>query len=145
MFKDSTLLSALISAVISGVVSFFVTKLTNKNEKRSRLDSQLDEIIKISIQYPYFELRAFTNAWKQDSAEKDERYASYEQYATLVFNFLERFCRFYKYNVKKIESELGMKSWVRIHREYWRNPTVPNENTDLYEKEFVDIVENMLR
>ncbi|MGN0729736.1 hypothetical protein [Treponema sp.] len=145
MCIDSTLLSALVSALISGIVSFVVTKLSNKNEKRNRLDSQLDEIIKISIQYPYFELRSFTDAWKQNSAEKDEKYAAYEQYATLVFNYLEKFSKFYKYDTKKIESELGMKSWVRIHKEYWRNPTVSNENTDLYEKEFVDIIENMLR
>lgn len=145
MCVDTTLISALISAIISGIVSFVVTKIVNNNEKQSRLDAQLDEIIKLSIQYPYFELRSFTNAWKQDSAENDERYAAYEQYATLLFNYLERFCRFYHYNVVKIESELGMKSWVRIHKEYWRNPTVPNENTDLYEREFVDIVEDMLR
>lgn len=145
MCMDTTVLSALISAVISGIVSFIVTKLSNKNEKRNRLDSQLDEIIKTAIQYPYFEQRSFTNAWKQNSAEVDEKYAAYEQYVTLVFNYLERFTKFYKYDTKKIESELGMKSWVRIHKEYWRNPTVPNENTDLYEKKFVDIVEDMLR
>ncbi len=145
MCVDTTLISALVSAIISGIVSFIVTKIVSNNEKQNRLDSQLDEIIKLSIQYPYFELRSFTNSWKQNSAENDERYAAYEQYATLVFNYLERFCKFYKYKVERIESELGMKSWVRIHKEYWRNPTISNENTDLYEKEFVDIVEDMLR
>ena len=145
MCIDTTLISALVSAIISGIVSFIVTKIVSNNEKQNRLDAQLDEIIKLSIQYPYFELRSFTNSWKQDSAENDERYAAYEQYATLVFNYLERYCKFYKYKVEKIESELGRRSWGRIHKEYWRNPTVPNENTDLYEKEFVDIVENMLR
>ena len=137
--------SAIVSAIISAFVSFFVANITLKNDEKRALAIELNDIIKISIQHPYFELRSFTNEWTQSSAENDERYAGYEQYATLVFNYLERFCRFYKYDVERINKELGMKSWVRIHKEYWRNPTVPNENTDLYEKEFVDIVENMLR
>lgn len=85
MCIDTTLISALVSAIISGIVSFIVIKIVSNNEKQKRLDAQLDEIIKLSIQYPYFELRSFTNSWKQDSAENDERYAAYEQYATLVF------------------------------------------------------------
>lgn len=142
---DTTIISVIVSALISIIVSFVVTKVTNRNEEKRRLDEQLDEIIKISIQYPYFELRSFTNNWKQNSAENDEKYAAYEQYATLVFNYLERFCKFYNYKIEKIEEELGMKTWVRIHKEYWRNPTVPNENTDLYAEKFVNIVEKVLR
>ena len=68
-------ISAVISAIISAIVSFIMMNLNTKNAQRRQLDEQLDSIIKISIQYPYFELRSFTDSWKQDSAADDEKYA----------------------------------------------------------------------
>lgn len=139
------MLSVFVSAIISAFISFAVAKYTLEKNERENLNSQLDDIIKIAIDHPYFELASFTNAWKSDSAQNNERYAAYEQYATLVFNYLERFCRFFDYDREKIQKELGIKAWILMHKEYWRNPTVQNENTDLYEKKFVDIVEDMLK
>lgn len=142
---DTELTTAIISAVVSATVTLIVMFITNKKSQRQELEKQLDDIIKIGIQNPKFEQHCFTDKWESGIGEQNIEYASYELYATLVFNYLERFGRFYNFNLSKMSKRLGVKDWIRIHRIYWKNPNVQNENTEQYDKKFVELVEKCLK
>jgi hypothetical protein len=136
--------SAAIATVISSVIATLVSVLLNRRSEKKSLDSQLNCIIDIAIQYPYLENKVFTENWISKYDPSDEKALRYELYATRVFNYLSLFAKFHNYNIKKIEKELAVQAWVRLHKKYWYDPTVPNENIDTYDKPFVDLVNNYL-
>ena len=45
----------------------------------------------------------------------------------------------------KMQKRLGVKEWINIHKAYWKNPNIPNENIEQYDKRFVALVENCLK
>jgi hypothetical protein len=136
--------SAAIATIISAATSATITLLINKSNYKKDLEIQLNDILKISLQYPEFESKMFTDNWSSDYDEKNRQALQYEIYATLVFNYLSRFTGYYRYNKKRIEKELAIKEWVRMHKKYWYDPTVPNENIDTYDKPFVALIEYYL-
>lgn len=101
-------------------------------------------IIKIAIQYPYLESSSFCNKWLENKESDDERYLRYENYCILVFNYLERLCKFHRFNKEKIQQDLNVKAWIRVHKTCWLNPSVPFENADSYDPQFKKIVENFI-
>ena len=121
-----------------------VARFTYKKTVEQDLQHQLDEIIKIGIQYPKFEQKSFTDTWTAGVAESCEDFARYDLYATLIFNYLERFCRFHNYNLVEMEKELGVSAWIQIHTKYWQNPSTPDENISQYDKRFVKLVEGVI-
>lgn len=137
---DSTLTSAFVSGIISAITSFLVTKLMDKSNKRESLENQLDNILKIAIQYPYLEDRAFIESWDQNRNVNDEKFLRYEIYTTLLFNYLSRLSLLFKYDKKKIENMIDIKTWVRDHREYWKNPPKQFENLDGYGENFCNLI-----
>lgn len=138
------LTSAAVATLISSGVATTVTILLNRSTSMRNLEDQLDSILKISIQFPYLENPKFTETWIENKDSNDEKYLRYENYCTLIFNFLERLCYFYKYNPKKIESFMNVKDWVRLHKGCWKNPSVPYENTDSYDEKFKKIIDNYI-
>ena len=137
---DATIVSAVISAVISALVSAVVALMSKRNDYKRDLEAELSEILRIGIKYPYFEQQAFTDSWNPTLAEKDERYAAYDLYATLVFNHLEKRSRFCKFDLEKIQKDLDMQTWVRLHARYWGQPCNPHENILGYDVKFARIV-----
>lgn len=137
--------SAAIATLISSSVATTVTILINRNNNIKVLNDQLDNIIKIAIQYPYLENPSFTRTWNDNLKSEDEKYQRYENYCTLVFNYMERLCKYYRYNEKKIENHLNLKDWIRVHKDCWLNPSTPFENTDSYSKEFKKLIENYIK
>ncbi len=142
--KMESLISAIIAAVISAIVSIFITSMGNKFTQKKDLDNQLDSILKLAFDHPELETISETKKWKDVDKTTIES-QRYELYATMVFNYLERVCKFYKYKTSKIEKYLDVKSWVRIHKEYWEHPTVEHENQDVYEKKFRDIINSYIK
>jgi hypothetical protein len=136
--------SAAIATVISSVIATLVSVLLNRRSEKKSLDSQLNEILDIAIQYPYLENKVFTENWTSKYNTSDEKALRYELYATRVFNYLSLLAKFHRYNFEKIEKELAVRAWVRLHKKYWYDPTVPNENIDTYDKPFVNMVNNCL-
>lgn len=141
---DPTVTAAIVSAIISGLVSWGVSTLTSRRNDKSGLENELYEILKTGIEHPYFEQESFTRAWEPMKQVEDERYAAYELYATMVFNHLEKWCRFYKYKVRKVQDVIDMRSWVILHKAYWVKPTSSHENILGYDLRFSKIVSNIL-
>ena len=132
----ATFISTIIAALISSGVALFVFCKNNNANQINILNAQLDTLLRISVKYPYLESISFTYTWKDNNKNEDEKYRRYESYATMVFNFLERMCKFYNYNEKKINAFLNVKGWVEIHKYYWHYPTIPNENEKSYDEKF---------
>lgn len=143
---DMTLLtSAIVPALISAVVSWCVAKRDNSESIRRDLDAELSEILKIGIAYPYFEQESFTNTWIPSLARTEEKYAAYEIYATLVFNHLEKRCRFRKFKLAVVQNDVDIRSWVILHKNYWKNPVDRYENITGYDKKFFELVEFIIQ
>lgn len=136
--------SAAIATIIATVTSTLVTLYINRNKYKQELDNQLDSILRLALQYPYLENKEFTGNWSSKYDLSDEKSLRYEIYATIVYNYLSRFTEFYKFNPRRIEKYLAVKEWVRLHGKYWYDPTIPNENIDIYNPEFRKLVENYL-
>lgn len=141
---DTTMVSAIISIIVSIASTIVFNKYQRKHEIKTKLDEEFNEILKIAIEYPYLESKHFTENWKSDYDRSDELALRYEVYCTLVFNFLERFSKFYKFDYEKMSNEIAIKEWIQLHSKYWRDPTIPNENIDCYDPNFLKIVEDCL-
>lgn len=50
----------------------------------------------------------------------------------------------YNGNVKEIEDFMDVKSWVRTHRDYWKNPANSYENIEGYKIEFRNFINQYL-
>ena len=139
-----TIIATITSTIISTLTSIGVALyLANRNDLR-RFDEKLEELLKTAIQYPYLENAEFASDWTSKYDRTDERKLRYEVYCTLVFNYLSDLCKHFKYNQEKVENYIAFKSWVRPHKKYWRDPSVPHENVDTYSRQFVSLVENAI-
>jgi len=145
MTTDITITAAAIATLISALTSACMTLWITGTNKKKNLDDQLDAIIKIAIQYPYLESEAFSIGWKPDFDKDDEKYLRYDAYCNLLFNFLSRVAGHYKYNTSKIENYIAIKDWVRLHGNFWKNPTSAYENVDSYDKKFVELMNSYLK
>jgi hypothetical protein len=134
-----------IATTIACVVASALTLYLNRKNEVKSLHDQLDNILKIAIQHPYLESATFVKTWQHNKLSEDERYVRYDLYCTLLFNFLERFCRYFKYKEDDIQKMIKMKEWVRLHKDYWRSPMDEFENIDGYCKEFRDLIDDFLR
>ena len=134
----------LVSVGISAVVSWIVAKVTIERNDKSALECELSEILKIGIERPYLEQTQFTTSWKPELAESDNRYATYDLYATLVFNYLEKVCKFYRFRYDRIQREIDMHSWVKNHETYWNNPIQNYENILGYDLRFVELIDKKI-
>jgi len=137
-------LVTLISAVISAIVAYIVCILMNKNSNKQLLDSKLDNILNVSIQYPYLESRSFTNTWVENMNSTDEKYIRYDNYCALVYNYFQKVCEYCHYEETKIEEMINLKDWICIHKENWENPLTQFENIKSYPKELRDLLKKYL-
>lgn len=127
----------------TSVATLYVKNKIEKGNRKHTLNKELKSIILLSFKYPYLEEIGFTSTWQPRKADvKSQRY---EIYCILIFNFLEEFCEYYRYDPIKIEEHLSIKSWVRIHKNCWEDPSYKFENTDGYKKEFRDLINGYLK
>ena len=141
---NSTITSAIISAVISAFVSWGVSLFSARRNDKSSLEKELSEILKIGIEHPHFEQEVFTNAWEPKKQINDERYAAYELYATMVFNHLEKWCRYHSFKLEDVRKDIDIDSWVKLHQAYWNTPTGIYENIRGYDLRFYNLVNTQI-
>ena len=144
MFLSDTVLATIIATVISSLVSVFIALRLKRDSELRELNLQLDSILKIAIEYPYLESYEFTKKWKNNNLNPAEEFRRYEVYATLVFNYLSCVSAFWGYDIKKISTFIDIKGWVKLHQEYWYNPSVLGENEQVYDEKFKEIIHSIL-
>lgn len=137
--------AAAIATIISSSIATIVSLTINRENNLKNLNDQLDNILKISIQYPYLENPNFAMTWNENRNSTDETYLRYDNYCNLVFNYMERLCKYYKYEEKKIQNHINVKSWIRVHKDCWNNPSTPYENSDGYCEKFKTLVDTFLK
>ena len=72
--------AAALATIISTLVSTIVAMIINKHNSLKRLDDQLENILKISIEYPYLESEKFTKTWILNKDSDKEEYLRYDCY-----------------------------------------------------------------
>jgi hypothetical protein len=137
-------LGTFVATIISSAVAVIVSLILNKNSEKEHFELQLQTIIQLSVEYPYLENRAFANSWNPEFIN-DEKYQRYENYCTLVFNYISELFTWVKKNKNKLEKFIDAKNWVRIHKKCWESPSFEHENSDVYDKEFIDLVDSYMR
>lgn len=145
MTTEFTVTAAAIATIVSAATSATISLWINGNNQKKSIDDQLDGILKIAVQYPYLESERFTKSWSTNCESDDEKYLRYEIYCVLLFNFLCRISQYYKFEKKKIENYIAIKDWVRLHENYWKNPSSSYENVDSYDKKFVELINSYLK
>ena len=138
----------------SAYFSYKIAKVTQKE----KLDRDLDDLLKINLQYPNFELKQFTYKWKRNKADienlkypnfelkqftskwdrntADIEYLRYDVYCNLIYNYISRIFEFYNGDKKKVEEFVDVRSWIRNHKENWNNPIELYENVEGYSEDF---------
>lgn len=141
---EITITAAAIATLISALTSALVTILINKSNRKRHIDDQLDAILKIAVQYPYLESKAFTVNWTIKKNSNEEEFLRYDIYCNLLFNYLSRVAKLYNYNKEKIEEYIAIKDWVRLHKDYWSNPQETYENIDSYDTRFIELINSYI-
>lgn len=145
---DSTMLSALVSLIVTTLTTIAIEKITSRKQQREKLKENFNEILKISIEYPYLEYKKFCNDWSPNNltSQNSDQYIRYDNYAVLVFNHLEDVCLYYKYDENKIKkNHVDIKNWLRLHKKVWETPLGGEfENTDGYSQKFREFVNNLI-
>ncbi|MCH7312644.1 hypothetical protein N5I80_07180 [Acinetobacter junii] len=141
-------IGTLVSVIISSLWVTFLHFREKKQDKLSELNQELNEILQISIQYPYLESKAYCDNWNHldPNIHSDEKALRYYNFTTLVFNYLSKLSAHCKYDDECIQkNHINMKSWIRLHKKAWENPlNDPNENIDSYDAKFVSLVNKCL-
>ena len=110
LIEKITVISALGSAIFAAVSAWQAkksAKQTNEIAKRNEhneLDKRLDEILKIAIQYPYLESKAFTKEWNHKKGSDDIRYIRYDNFCNLVFNYIHKVYLTFDKDKTKVEN-----------------------------------------
>lgn len=136
--------SGIMSSLITVFAMVFLNLQNTKNNVRNRLVENLNKILLISIEYPYLESNKFTDEWPKRKEIEDDEVLRYDLYCTLVFNYLSELCEFHKFKIEKVQAEIDIRSWVRQHKNYWKNPLVPYDNVEGYDKKFQKFINSYL-
>ncbi|MGX2948424.1 hypothetical protein [Frederiksenia canicola] len=147
-YFDSTMLSALISIAVTVITTIVMDKIATIKLKKEKLKEQFNEILKISIEYPYLENKVFCESWDPSSLNQEnyEKCIRYDNYAVLVFNHLEDVCIFYDFNETKIKSEhVDIRNWLKLHKKVWYNPLAGEiENNEGYSEDFRNFIQKLI-
>jgi hypothetical protein len=143
--NETYITAAAIATVMSGLVAAIVSILINRSNSKRLLHQQLNDLLKISIEYPYLENPVFTKTWNKNKKSEDDNYLRYENYCTIIFNYMESYCKFHYYNDKKISKHINIKGWIRTHKDCWKNPSISSDNTEGYSKKFRNLMDSYLK
>lgn len=143
--------STVFIAIFAGA-QYWKNVTQDRRDRDTRLRQSLTAILALSVQYPYLEHTSITNkwnAWKKRAGKNEEKYdakfARYDQFADLIFNFLEDVYNSYDKNKEEIEKFIDVKDWVLLHKQIWQEAQTSNDNRqNAYSKEFCDFINSYL-
>lgn len=137
-------IATLTSAIISSSISILISRYTSKKNEERALDDLLLQINTLTINYPHFEDSKFILNYRKHKTKNTE-YLRYDSYCVIVFNFLERLCRLYNYDLVKINKFVHYVEMIECHGNWWLHEVNYSENQKGYEKKFINLVDNILK
>jgi hypothetical protein len=82
--------------------------------------------------------RYLTGNENEDKTKKDK----YNLFCIMKYNYLENFCKYYKFRLAKIKKEISLKEYLKDNELWWaENRKV---NYEAYNKKFIHIIEEVL-
>lgn len=136
-------LPTITAAILAGMQWYWNNQLKRRDEEVD-LHKRLESILQLTITYPYLEDESITKHWNENMNSDSEKFMRYDQFCNILFNYLEDVYKFYNGDVEKIESFLDVRSWINLHKQIWKNPKFPGENTYGYCREFRDFLNSYL-
>ena len=147
IFMCQYIISGVISASIIGTISFIIMHMNNRYQRKTYLDNNLFSIQKMSFEHVFLEDDNFTKNWpsiKKENIDR-EKILMYDVYCEMIFNFAQHLSKYYRFNSKKINSDVNLKDWLRTHKSWWDEPIVEHSNIDTYEKKFKILLDEYFR
>lgn len=135
------------AAISSGIYALFQRHWSKEAKRRDEyldLKKRMENILTLTIQYPYLEDKSITETWKDNMHSLDEKHMRYNQFCCVLYNFLSDLYEFYGGDSAQIQKFVDIKTWVRVHRQIWENPLDPNEIPDGYTPEFRSYINSYL-
>lgn len=142
----------IINLIITSAISLYTFFSVNKDKKRSFLDQQLFELQKLSFYDAFVEDENYTKTWndlkekyQNNKLEGDNKrdFLKYDVYTEMLFNYLRQSLDFYK-NETDLLNYVDFKSWIRNHKECWKNPLHEHSNVEVYGEDMWRLVEKWL-
>lgn len=132
---------SLVISILSVGLSFYIFVKNFNSTEEHNLNDNLNQMLNISIRYPYLEDSTFIARWPQYKDSSDERYLRYNSYCIYVFNFLQSVCAYYNYNQEEVETFVAMDEIVNTHATWWQNqPSYEHDNDKGYDSSFCQLV-----
>jgi len=126
-----TVFSTLVATAIASMVAILVALKQSRIQQRAELKKQIEQVILLSIQYPYLEDDVFCAGWSEERPRPEE-YQRYDSYCCLVFNLIYAVYEHFKGDLKKVEAFLWTRELIERHRKWWTSRSVRLINVDGY-------------
>lgn len=143
----------IINFVLTLTTTYYFHRNMIRNNRKKFLDDKLFKLQEFSIKYPFFENPNYCNQWdllkekfKNETLtnEEIEKLLQYDVYTEMLFNYIEECYNFHKCKEKML-ADVDLKSWVRTHSAYWKNPLIDHSNQDTYNQKVCEIIDNWIK
>jgi len=144
------------SIIISTGISIFFYVKNRAFGFENTINDRLFKIQDIAFQNPFLENKQFISGWddfikkyRNNSQvdfnnEKIKQYLQYEQYCEMIFNLISDTYSYSKSETKMLDL-IDFKNWVRVHKNWWKNPLEEHSNHDVYNKKLTEIIDNWIK
>lgn len=139
----TVLFSGLVSSITSLIVTSVINILFQYRNSKKRLDDTLMQLNQLMLNNPFLENdNSLERYLKREKIDKNELCDKYNIFCIMKYNYLEDYCRFYKFNISRIKKHIHLKEYLGDNKEWWsKNRTI---NYEAYEKKFIHIIEEVV-
>jgi hypothetical protein len=145
---DEKLANILLSGLLASILSVFITAITNyffqKKSEKQHLNDTLMQLNIFLVKEPFLESDTSLKKYlvENDNLGNELKRDKYNAYCIVKYNYLSDLCKYYKYNLSRINNELALKEYLKDNKEWWtKNREI---NYASYDKEFLHIIEEVV-
>jgi hypothetical protein len=145
---DEKLANILLSGLLASILSVFITAIMNyffskKSEKQHLKDTLMQLNISL-VQEPFLESDKALKKYLvgDDGLSNELKKDKYNAYCIVKYNYLNDLCRYFKYDLSRINSELTLKEYLKDNKEWWEKNREINYAS--YDKKFLHIIEEVV-
>ncbi|GHV23252.1 hypothetical protein FACS189494_11090 [Spirochaetia bacterium] len=145
---DEKLANILLSGLLASVLSVIITSITNyfyqKKSEKQHLSDTLMQLNTFLISEPFLESDTALKKYLKGTNDIEDMIKNdkYNAYCIVKYNYLSDICKYYKYNLEKINKELALKEYLQDNKEWWENNRRINYSS--YDKEFLHLIEGVV-
>lgn len=141
LWEVVTLILTAVCLVSTSIFSWWSFHSAYRRQFLQRILDENREILRLSIQYPYFENKRFCDKFSLKKRSIFDRYARYDSYCCLVFNCVHELWEYCDGNAKKMDDILSYKEYVDKHKTWWQAEVVANGG---YDDKFSNFIQSII-